>query len=80
MTAGFVIDALGWVGAACVVVPYALVSVGRLAGTTTTYRTLNVTGGVLLLLNTWYHASYPSALVNIVWIAIALYALSTRRT
>jgi hypothetical protein len=80
VTVGFAVDALGWLGAACVVVPYAMVSVGRLAGTTITYRTLNITGGVLLLLNTWYHGSYPSAIVNVVWIAIAVYALSVRRT
>jgi hypothetical protein len=72
-------DAFGWVGAACVVIPYALVVTGRLAGTTTTYRAANIAGGVLLMLNTWYHAAYPSAAVNVVWIVIGVYAMTRRR-
>lgn len=74
-----IFDAFGWVGAACVVIPYALVVTGRLAGTTTTFRVANIAGGVLLLLNTWYHAAYPSAAVNVVWIVIGVYALSRGR-
>jgi hypothetical protein len=72
-------DILGWLGAACVVIPYALVVTGRLAGTTTTYRAANIVGGVLLMLNTWYHEAYPSAAVNVLWIAIGVYAISRRR-
>jgi hypothetical protein len=63
-----------------VVIPYALVSTGRLAGTTTAYRALNIVGGVLLMINTWYHAAYPSVIVNVIWTAIALYALAHRRS
>jgi hypothetical protein len=72
------IDALGWLGAACVLVPYALVSTGKLAGTSATFGGLNVLGGVLLLINTWYHQAYPSAAVNIIWTAIAIFALTRR--
>jgi hypothetical protein len=75
-----VFDILGWVGAACVVIPYGLVATGRIAGTTTTYRAANIVGGVLLMLNTWYHAAYPSAAVNVLWIAIGVYAMTRRRT
>jgi hypothetical protein len=69
-------DVLGWIGAASVVVPYALVSVGRMAGTSAAYRALNIVGGVLLMLNTGYHHAWPSAVVNLVWIAIGLYAVA----
>ena len=62
-----VFDILGWVGAASVVIPYGLVVTGRIAGTTTAYRAANIVGGVLLLLNTWYHA-------------IGVYAMTSRRT
>jgi len=78
-TATAIFDAFGWVGAACVVIPYALVVTGRLAGTTTAFRVANIVGGILLLLNTWYHAAYPSAAVNVVWIVIGVYALVRRR-
>jgi hypothetical protein len=71
-------DALGWIGAVCVVVPYALASVGRLAGTTTWYRVLNIVGGFLLMINTWYHAAFPSVIVNVVWTIIGVYSLTRR--
>jgi hypothetical protein len=72
-------DGLGWIGAACVLVPYALVSTGRLAGTASSFRTLNIIGGVLLMLNAWYHVAYPSLAVNAIWIAIGLYTLTRRK-
>jgi hypothetical protein len=31
------------------------------------------------MLNTWYHAAYPSAAVNVLWIVIGVYAMTTRR-
>jgi hypothetical protein len=70
------VDGLGWVGAAAVVAPYALVSIGRLSGTSLAFAILNVFGGVLLLLNTWYHEAYPSAVVNVVWTAIGVFAIA----
>jgi hypothetical protein len=70
-----VFDGLGWIGAVVVLVPYALVSTGRLAGTTSTFRTLNIVGGLLLLVDAWYHLNYPSVAVNALWIVIGLYAM-----
>jgi len=77
-SANLLFDGLGWVGAACVLVPYAMVSTGRMAGTTAAFRSLNAAGALLLFLNTWYHKAYPSAIVNVIWIAIGLYALTRR--
>jgi hypothetical protein len=71
-----VVDGLGWVGAACVLVPYALVSTGRLSGTARAFGVLNIVGGLLLLLNTAYHQAYPSTAVNVIWTAIGFYALA----
>lgn len=73
-----IFDGLGWVGAACVLVPYALVSTGRLSGTAPSFRVFNIVGGVLLMLNTWYHRAYPSMIVNVIWIAIGFYAMTRR--
>jgi hypothetical protein len=70
-----IFDGLGWIGAVSVLVPYALVSTGRLSGTATSFRVLNIAGGVLLMLNAWYHTAYPSFAVNALWIAIGLYAM-----
>ena len=70
------VDGLGWIGAVSVLVPYALVSIGRLSGTATSFRVLNIVGGILLLINAWYHTAYPSVAVNGLWIAIGLYAMT----
>lgn len=68
-------DSLGWIGAVCVLVPYALVSTGRLSGTTPVFRNLNIVGGVLLMTDAWYHRNYPSVAVNAIWIVIGFYAM-----
>jgi len=78
LTWGAVWDALGWLGAALVLVPYALVSTGRMSGTSAAYRGLNIGGGLCLLANTFYHGAYPSAVVNVIWTAIAVYAITRR--
>ncbi len=70
-----IFDGLGWIGAVSVLVPYALVSTGRLPGTATLFRALNIAGGILLMLNAWYHTAYPSVAVNALWIAIGLYSM-----
>jgi hypothetical protein len=72
-------DGLGWIGAACVLVPYALVSTGRLSGTASSFRILNIVGGTLLMTNAWYHVAYPSLVVNVIWIVIGLYTLARSR-
>ena len=40
------------------------------------YQALNLLGGVLVLVNSFYHGAMPSVAVNVFWIAIAIFALS----
>jgi hypothetical protein len=75
ISTSMVVDWLGWAGAVCVLLPYGLVSTGRLTGTSRTFVILNIAGGVFLFVNTWYHQAYPSAVVNVIWTAIGLYAI-----
>ena len=39
------------------------------------YHIFNILGAVLLTLNTWYDASFPSAFINAIWGKIAFYGL-----
>lgn len=73
-----VIDILGWLGAAAVLTAYGLVSSSRLTGTARSYQTLNAIGSILLTVNTYYYRAYPSAFVNVLWLAIALWGLTRR--
>ena len=75
----------GWIGTAALLLAYGLVSTRRLAGDSTPYQALNLVGGVLVLVNSFYHGAMPSVVVNAFWIAIAVFALSrvflaTRKT
>ncbi len=69
------IDILGWVGAAALLVAYFLVSTKRVKGTDRSYQALNAFGSVFLLINTFYYGAYPSSFVNLLWLGIAGWAL-----
>lgn len=69
------VDVVGWLGAVALLVAYSLVSTKRVEGDSLGYQLLNASGSVLLMVNTAYYGAYPSAFVNVVWLAIALYAL-----
>ncbi|HEX9509395.1 MAG TPA: hypothetical protein VF939_02855 [Puia sp.] len=73
------IDVIGWIGSVMVIVAYALNMYKRLASDSREYYLLNIVGSACLILNTIYHHAIPSAVVNIVWILIALMALFKKR-
>jgi hypothetical protein len=70
------INLIGWVGSAAVILAYVLLSVGRLQGDSVAYQMLNLFGGVFLIVNTIYWGAYPSTLVNLVWVGIAVFAIA----
>lgn len=72
MTLSLLMDAIGWLGAALVLSAYFLVSTRRLNGDSTPFQWLNLVGGIGLLVNTLYYRAFPSSVVNLVWILIAV--------
>ena len=72
MTLRFLIDVIGWLGAAALLAAYGLVSAKRLDGDSMTFQLLNLIGAIFLIINTAYYGAYPSAFVNIVWVGIAV--------
>jgi hypothetical protein len=72
-------DAIGWVGAAALLVAYAMVSHKKLEGDSATYQLLNISGSLLLAANTIFYGSYPSTFVNLIWAGIAIFAIATRK-
>ena len=75
MEANLLIDAIGWIGAVAVLVAYALVSAERLESSSTAYQLLNLVGGSLLIVNTVYYGAYPSTILNLFWVGVAVHAL-----
>lgn len=72
-------DAIGWVGAAALLVAYAMVSHKKLEGDSATYQLLNISGSLLLAANTIFYGSYPSTFVNLIWTGIAVFSIAARR-
>jgi len=69
------INLIGWVGAALVLIAYGLISIEWLKGNSFSYQALNVTGAILLVINSYYLGAYPSVGVNVAWVGIAALAL-----
>jgi hypothetical protein len=72
-------DAGGWVGAAALLVAYALVSSRKWDGHSSAFQLLNFGGSLLLAANTIFYGSYPSTFVNVIWASIAIFSIATRK-
>lgn len=72
-------DAIGWAGAAALLVAYAMVSHKKWEGDSTVYQFLNIIGSLFLATNTIFYGAYPSTFVNVIWIAIALFSIAARK-
>ena len=75
----FWFDVIGWVGAAALLVAYAMVSSRKWEGHSSAFQLLNVGGSALLAANTIFYGAYPSTFVNIVWAAIAIFTITTSK-
>jgi hypothetical protein len=75
----FWFNAVGWLGAAALLVAYAMVSSRRLEGHSLVFQLLNVGGSILLAANTVFYGAYPCTFVNLIWAAIAVIAITTRK-
>jgi hypothetical protein len=72
-------DAIGWIGAAALLVAYAMVSSRKWEGHSSVFQLLNIGGSLLLAANTIFYGAYPSMFVNLVWAAIAIFTIATSR-
>ncbi|HEY3312624.1 MAG TPA: hypothetical protein VGK00_13365 [Anaerolineales bacterium] len=75
ITTSYFIDAVGWTGAAMVLIAYWLISIQWIRGNSFSYQFLNVTGALMLVINSYYLKAYPSVGVNAAWVGIAAIAL-----
>lgn len=73
------IDSIGWIGSVMVVLAYALNMYKKMASDAVAYYALNIAGSVCLVINTIYHHAIPSAVVNVIWVFIALLALLRKK-
>jgi len=76
----YVIEVIGWAAAAMMLAAYLLLTTGRLSSRSQLYQWLNVLSGAGFIVNSGWNGAYPSASINVVWMAIGLYGVfrSTR--
>jgi uncharacterized membrane protein YoaK (UPF0700 family) len=70
--------AVGWLGAAALLVAYAMVSSRKMEADSASYQVLNIVGSILLVANTIFYRAYPSSFVNLIWAGIAVFSMATR--
>ncbi len=75
-----VVDAIGWACAAAVLAAYALVVRTPEAATGRRYLALNLVGSAGLAVSGAGHAAWPSAVLNLLWLGLALHAFRVRAT
>lgn len=69
------IDIIGWIGSVEVIAAYGLNSYQKIKSDSLLFQILNLTGGIFLIINTYYLRAYPSTFINIVWVVIASVAI-----
>ena len=71
----YLIEIIGWIGAVLITGAYFLNINGKLKSSSGVYILSNLFGGIFFTINTLVHRAYPSMIVNIIWVFIAVAAL-----
>ena len=75
MTIDVAMEIAGWVGAVLILAGYGLLSAGKLDAKSPAYQWLNVVGAMGFIANSAWHAAWPSAILNVIWVGIGVVAL-----
>ncbi|OGY64516.1 MAG: hypothetical protein A3I24_04065 [Candidatus Harrisonbacteria bacterium RIFCSPLOWO2_02_FULL_41_13b] len=70
-----IIQTLGWIGAALIVVAYFLVSRQYLSSQSRIYQFFNLLGAMGVGVNVFYQEAWPAVALQIVWGVIAIVSL-----
>ncbi|MCU0333649.1 MAG: hypothetical protein MUF62_01215 [Chitinophagaceae bacterium] len=70
-----IINVIGWIASVLIVGAYFLNIRGKLSAQSKWYILANLIGGLFFIVNTIYLKAYPSALVNVIWVIIAIASL-----
>lgn len=73
------IECAGWLGALLILGAYGLVTTGKLNASSAPYQWMNIVGAVGFIINSGWNGAWPSAWLNIVWLAIGIYGIARGR-
>jgi hypothetical protein len=71
------IEIIGWSAAAMMLAAYFLLTSGRLSSKSSVYQWMNVLSGAGFIVNSGWNGAYPSAFLNVIWMAIGIYGVVT---
>lgn len=71
-----IVEIIGWAAAVLILASYILLSLGRIEAQSTAYQGMNIVGAAGFIVNSGYNGAIPSAVLNIVWMGIGLFALT----
>ncbi len=66
----------GWYGVIAILVAYALLSFDVLDSHHLANHVINLTGGAGILIDAYADKNYQPVVLNVIWIAVAIYAIS----
>jgi multidrug transporter EmrE-like cation transporter len=69
------IELVGWIGSALILIAYFLVSTKRIPVCSVWYPCLNGIGSVGIIINTFYKQAWPPLVLNVLWTLIAIWSL-----
>ncbi len=70
-------EIIGWIGMLLLLSAYTLLSVDVFTRDTVLYHAMNVIGSFGIMYTSFKTRAYPPALMNVIWIGVACYALAT---
>lgn len=69
------INVLGWIGSIAVLAAYGLNSYQKMRSDSIAFYTLNIVGGILLIIYSTYKGAFANTFINVVWVIVAIPAL-----
>ena len=75
MTLKTLVELAGWVAALLILGSYSLLSFGKIQARSPLYQWMNIAGALGFIVNCTWNGAWPSVALNVVWMAIAFYAL-----
>jgi hypothetical protein len=73
---GVLVAIVGWSAAALILTAYVLLSLDKVKSSSFTYQWMNIVAAAGFIVNSGYNGAMPSAVVNILWMGIGLFAVS----
>ncbi|NQZ75752.1 MAG: hypothetical protein HRT61_06510 [Ekhidna sp.] len=69
------LELIGWLGAGCLLLGFALNIFQKIQAESNVYLLLNLIGSLLLLYNAFINGAFPFVAVNFVWVVFSVFKL-----